>query len=66
MPVSGSAETQVIGAMLMGRATLFGKRIEILWPDGMPHGMTEAELRALGERWAPTMSQQWVPAGPVS
>jgi hypothetical protein len=50
-----TSPAKIIGALLTGRATLFGARVELLWPDGPPAGWSEADLLATGERW-------WAPA----
>lgn len=47
-------EGYLIGSLLAGRkdATLFGVpiRISVEWPEGLPPGMTEDDLRAMGEK----------------
>lgn len=45
-------ENLMIAAMLTGgEATMFGQRVRIRleWPDGPPWGMTEDQLRQMGE-----------------
>jgi hypothetical protein len=42
----------IIGALLTDRATLFGKPVRLLWPDGYPPGWTADDLHQLGERWS--------------
>ena len=48
-------EARIIGSLLKGDAHLFGKRVELAWPDGLPDGMTEDELRRIGEQMAPDL-----------
>ena len=43
-------QDRVIGSLLAGEAMLFGKRVEIAWPDGMPQGMTTEWLVDLGRK----------------
>ena len=42
-------QAKVIGSLLVGGAMLFGKRVEIAWPDGLPNGMTEEHLKVIGQ-----------------
>lgn len=51
-------EQQVIGALLRDDALLFGKRVKLTWPDGLPVGETEASLRELGENWSPVPQER--------
>lgn len=45
------AVEEVIGSLLVGGSLLFGKRVELSWPDGAPDGMTEEMLVSIGEEW---------------
>ncbi len=53
---------QVIGGLLRGGSLLFGKRVELSWPDGLPKGMTEDGLRVIGAEMAPFGRPEWVRA----
>lgn len=44
----GETKTQMAGALLAGKVTLFGKRVELVWPDGLPDGFTEENLKEFG------------------
>jgi hypothetical protein len=59
-------EQQVIGALLRDDALLFGKRVRLTWPDGLPAGETESSLRELGENWSPVPQERpfWEVARP--
>lgn len=37
----------VLATILRGEAHLFGKRIALAWPDGLPDGMTEDDVKRL-------------------
>jgi hypothetical protein len=49
---------ETIGALLRDDAMLFGKRVKLAWPDGLPSGETEASLRELGENWCPEAQER--------
>ena len=54
-------EMEIVGALLKGEASIFGVRVELTWPEGLP--MPEDELRHIGEQWAPKDPwQQFFPA----
>jgi hypothetical protein len=40
----------VVGTLLTGGGTMFGKPVALSWPEGMPPGVTEGFLRNLGEQ----------------
>lgn len=42
-------QSLIIGSLLTGETHLFGKRVELAWPDGLPSSMTEEDLKALGK-----------------
>lgn len=50
-----SEDQRLIGMLLRGGAFMFGKRVELTWPEGLPDGMTEDDLRRIGEHWAPDL-----------
>ena len=52
-------EREIIGALLKGGCYLFGKRVELAWPDGLPDGMTQADLEAMGKTMTPQPAVQW-------
>jgi hypothetical protein len=61
--VTGYTDIEAIGSLLKGGTLVFGKRVELAWPDGLPGGMTEDDLRRIGEHWAPQEDRpQWVRA----
>lgn len=39
----------VVGTLLAGGGSMFGKPVALAWPEGMPPGVTEDFLRNLGE-----------------
>lgn len=41
-------ESEIIGGLLRGTGTLFGARVELSWPDGLPKGFTEETLKDFG------------------
>ena len=41
--------TRLLADLLTGSATVMGKPVRLEWPEGTPDGMTEQELRELGE-----------------
>lgn len=43
------AQDRIISSLLLGAATLFGARVQLSWPDGLPHGFTETTLREFGQ-----------------
>jgi hypothetical protein len=43
------AQSKVIGSLLIGGTILFGKRVELAWPDGLPNGLTEESLKDVGQ-----------------
>jgi hypothetical protein len=49
-------ELRVLGNLLKGGCSLFGKRIEIAWPDGF----TEEDLRKFADQWDPEPLGRWV------
>jgi hypothetical protein len=53
-----TSEQRVVGALLMGGTTIMGKPVKLIWPEGLPDGMTEEELRALGRQWAAEATPQ--------
>lgn len=42
-------QSKVIGSLLVGGTMLFGKRVELAWPDGLPNGLTEESLKDVGQ-----------------
>jgi hypothetical protein len=61
--MSGYSEREIIGALLKGGSLMFGKRVELTWPDGQPRGMDEDTLHRIGEQWAPLADRpQWARA----
>lgn len=58
--MSFQAERELLGALLKGGGRLFGARVELSWPDGLPY--PEEELRSIGENWAPHDGPEWVRA----
>lgn len=44
----GVRESEIIGSLLCGTGTLFGARVELSWPDGLPEGFTEETLKDFG------------------
>lgn len=42
------AESKVVGSLLVGGSLLFGKRVELAWPDGLPTAFTEQSLKDFG------------------
>lgn len=42
-------ETRIVAALLTGGCYLFGKRVELSWPDGLPDGISEQTLRDMGK-----------------
>jgi hypothetical protein len=54
-------EKQVIGGLLKGGSMLFGARVELAWPDGLPTAFTESELRDIGAAMTEGLPS-WVPA----
>jgi len=54
---------QVIGSLLKGGSLLFGKPVELSWPEGLPHGMTGDGLRDIGEQMAGDRGPCLIPAG---
>ena len=58
--MSGIEEMQVIAALLKGGCTLLGQRIELAWPDGLPAGMTQEDLRAAAEQWGRDLEPRWI------
>ena len=55
-------EREIIGSLLMGGSLLFGKRVELAWPDGLPGGMDQEALRSIGEEMAGPGFARWVAA----
>ena len=54
---------EIIGGLLAGGATLFGKRVEVAWPDGLPEGMDDELLRSIGQHWvSAALFPQWIRA----
>jgi hypothetical protein len=49
---------EIIGVLLRDDAMLFGRRVRLAWPDGLPSGYTEASLRELGENWCPVPQER--------
>lgn len=43
----------MVAALIRGEATIFGMRVTLNWPDGLPPGYTEDSLRALFDRISP-------------
>lgn len=55
-------DQEIIGALLGGGCTLFGKRIELAWPDGLPGGFSEETLLRIADEWkSPGLMPHWVP-----
>ncbi len=46
--VGEHTKAQIVAMLLLGEVTLFGKRVEVTWPDGLPDGFTEESLRDFG------------------
>jgi hypothetical protein len=44
------AEMRVVAALLRGGSTVFGSRIEVVWPDGPPYGKSNVELADMIDR----------------
>ncbi len=61
---NSKARDRVIAALLLGEATLFGERIAVCWPDGLPNGITEGDIReyALSLRANPALELYVPPA----
>lgn len=36
---------RLVASLILGEAQILGKRVELAWPDGLPHGFTEEQLR---------------------
>lgn len=45
------AVTRILGGLLRGDSRMFGERVVLSWPDGLPPGYTDEDLRSLGARW---------------
>jgi hypothetical protein len=56
--VGNLTERELIGDLLKGTGILFGRRVELSWPDGLPY--PKEILRSIGEQWAPRTGARWV------
>lgn len=59
------AEREIIGALLKGGCMLFGRRIELAWPDGPPPGMDAGRLQDIGRAMSTGNADsppRWIPA----
>jgi len=45
------AVTRTLAQIIKGGSTLFGVRIALAWPNGMPDWMDETRLQVIAERW---------------
>lgn len=41
---------EVLADLILNGAKICGKRIEIVWPEGLPHGMTKADIANLARQ----------------
>jgi hypothetical protein len=54
-----STERRIVGGLLKGGCRIFGARVELSWPDGLPYSFTENELRDIGEQMT-AGEPQWI------
>jgi hypothetical protein len=54
---------EVVASLILGDAVLFGRRVELAWPDGRAPQWPEENMRALAEAWrGDEDSRRWVTA----